>query len=59
MGAYRFAVYFKPQLGFMVSYDYGFIILDLPFLKLMLNVPTLGEEADLELQNFQFSTNDK
>jgi hypothetical protein len=23
------------------------------------NVPTLGEEADLELLNFQFSTNDK
>ena len=38
MGAYRFAVYFKPQFGFMVSYDYGFIILDLPFLKLMLNI---------------------
>lgn len=38
MGAYRFAVYFRPQLGLMVSYDYGFIILDLPFLKLMLNL---------------------
>ena len=38
MGAYRFAVYAKKQIGFMVSYDYGFIILDLPFLKLMLNI---------------------
>jgi len=38
MGAYRFAVYFKPQLGLMVSYDYGFVVLDLPFVKIMLNV---------------------
>ena len=32
------AVYFKPQLGLMVSYDYGFVVLDLPFVKIMLNV---------------------
>ena len=38
MGVYRFAVYAKKQIGFMVSYDYGFIILDLPFLKLMLTL---------------------
>ena len=38
MGAYRFEKKKKKQIGFMVSYDYGFIILDLPFLKLMLNI---------------------
>lgn len=38
MGAYRFAVYAKKQIGFMVSYDYGFLVLDLPFVKIMLNV---------------------
>lgn len=38
MGAYRFAIYWKKQLGFMVKYDYNFIIIEMPFLTLMFNI---------------------
>jgi len=38
MGAYRFAIYWKAQIGLMVGYNYGFIVFDLPFLRVMINV---------------------
>lgn len=38
MGAYRFAIYFKRQIGVNFSYEYGFITLDLPLIKVMFNI---------------------
>ena len=38
MGAYRFAIYWKTQVGVLIKYDEGFIVLDVPFVRIMLNV---------------------
>lgn len=44
---YRFAIYLKWQCGISVSYDHGFIVLDIPFIKLMLNVTRDAEGTNL------------
>lgn len=38
MGAYRFAIYWKFQIGVNISYDEGFITIDLPAVRIMINV---------------------
>lgn len=47
MGAYRFAIYAKWQIGLSFSYDYGFITLDVPFLKIMLNITNDAKGTNL------------
>ena len=34
MGEYRFSVYFKWQFGFTIGFEYGQILLRIPFLYL-------------------------
>lgn len=50
--------YFKSAVGFF-SFFYSTNVKTKNVYPLAYNVPTLGEEADLELLNFQFKTNDK
>jgi hypothetical protein len=34
MGEYRFSVYTKKQIGLMISFEYGQLIIKLPFLDI-------------------------
>ena len=38
MGAYRFCIYWQIQLGFTIGYEYGFLVLNIPFIKIMFNI---------------------
>lgn len=37
MGAYRLAIYFKWQIGLNIKYEYEFIDIYLPFIKIMVS----------------------
>lgn len=38
MGEYRFSVYFKWQFGFTIGFEYGQILLRIPFLDLHFSI---------------------
>lgn len=44
---YRIAIYFKYQIGLMIGYTDGFILLKLPFCKVMLNITKDAEGFNL------------
>jgi len=37
MGEYRFSIYFKPQIGFMIQKDYGQLVVSIPFIDMRLS----------------------
>ena len=38
MGEYRFSIYFKYSLGLNISYEYGQILLRIPFLTIHISL---------------------
>ena len=51
MGAYRLAIYFKWQLALGLGYEYGFIVINLPFSKVMICTGRDAKGTNLKYKN--------